>query len=255
MQTDSAHPGQQGQDTDDAWWRSGLKSALALPDSVYIAAISSHTGSDAGAGPGASVALQSPSLPSQLLHASLKRRTEYLAGRRCALVALQAAGCEPAITPEMGEDRLPLWPTDWLGSITHSNGVAIAAVSRRCLTRLLGIDVESLIDAASVEGIAALVTLDGEMALLARCGHSASQALSLLFSGKESLYKALYPDVRRFMDFSAARAIASTSGAISFVLTEDWHPAWPAGSAFSVSYALRHERVYTALHVPQATIL
>jgi enterobactin synthetase component D len=127
-------------------------------------------------------------------------------------------------------------------------GLAVAAAARDSAIRLLGIDTEVLIDASSVAGIGALVALDGELDLLAAC--TPSQALTLLFSAKESLYKALFPEVRRFMDFSAAHASAFTPGALELTLTEDWHPAWRAGARFSIRWAARGRHVYTALYLP-----
>jgi enterobactin synthetase component D len=229
--------------TDNAWWRGGLKLALALPDSVQIAgAPTASIGDPARDG-----------LPPSLRNASIKRKTEYLAGRHCAAAALRAAGCKAASAPAMGEDRLPQWPSGWLGSITHSNGEALAAVSPSDRTRLLGIDVETLIDPASVAGIGALVALDGELALFPALfpDYTPQQALTILFSAKESLYKALYPEAQRFMDFSAARTVAVTPGVLTLALTEDWHPAWRAGALLSVQYAVRGDRIYTSLHLAQ----
>jgi enterobactin synthetase component D len=235
--------------SDSAWWQGGLKQALALPASVQIAGRTTLpeaavTGADASVVPD-----PANLLPPSLSRASPKRKTEYLSGRECAVAALRTAGCEAnaAVPPAMGEDRLPQWPSGWLGCITHSHGEAIAAVSRADATRLLGIDVERLIDPASVEGIAALVALDGELAQFSAC--TQSQALTILFSAKESLYKALYPEVQHFMDFSAARITAFAPGALVLRLVEDWHPAWRAGSQFSLRYALRGDRVYTVLHL------
>jgi enterobactin synthetase component D len=232
--------------SDGAWWQGGLKAALALPASVHLAGGCSTIASNTS--PSLPILLP---LPLSLSKASSKRKTEYLAGRHYAVAALRAAACEDITPPAMGEDRLPQWPAGWLGSITHSNGEAIAAVSRASETRLLGIDVETLIDPASVDGIAALVALEGELSLFGSC--TASQALTILFSAKESLYKALYPDTQRFMDFSAARIVAfdASAGSLTLSLTEDWHPAWRTGCLLPLCYAARRDRIYTALHLAQ----
>jgi enterobactin synthetase component D len=237
---------QRDQGSDGAWWQGGLRQALGLPASVQIAGGVVKPITDIGAG---DMANALNPLPPSLGRASPKRQSEYLAGRACVVAALLAGGCaaDAAAPPAMGEDRLPQWPPGWLGCITHGHGEAIAAVSHVDATRLLGIDVERLIDPVSVNGIAELVALGGELAQFTDC--TPSQALTILFSAKESLYKALYPEVRRFMDFSAARVTAFSAGALELRLVEDWHPAWRAGSRFSLRYALRGERVYTALHL------
>ncbi|RXZ38951.1 4'-phosphopantetheinyl transferase superfamily protein [Oxalobacteraceae bacterium CAVE-383] len=235
-------------DRDSEWWDGDLKQALALPASVQIVGRSVSVGDFDD---------EEHSLPPALTRASPKRKTEYLAGRRCAAEALRAAGCSDASPPGMDQDRLPIWPSGWLGCITHSNGRAIAAASSGAHSRLLGIDVEKLIDPVLVDGIGALVTLEGELAMLTgrifgdAPGYNLSQALTILFSAKESLYKALYPEVRRFMDFSAARINAWVPGLLDLRLVEDWHPAWRAGSTLQVRYALRADCVYTSLHLPR----
>lgn len=236
------------QNNNDGWWNGGLKQALGLPASVQI------VGRDVAPGDFSDA---EHLLPPSLTRASPKRKTEYLAGRTCAAAALQAAGCDNPAPPGMDEERLPIWPSGWLGCITHSNGRAIAAVAGAAQSRVLGIDVEKLIDPVLVDGIGALVTLEGELAMLTgrifgdAPGYSLSQALTILFSAKESLYKALYPDVRRFMDFSAARINAWVPGLLDLLLVEDWHPAWRAGSVLQVRYALRGDCVYTSLHLPK----
>ncbi len=185
-----------------------------------------------------------PPLPEQLSRASFKRQSEYRAGRCCAALALGNA----AQAPGMGEDRLPLWPQGWLGSISHGGGHAIAIVGPVDAVRLIGVDVELCIESAAADGIAALVAFGNELALIDGALQPPlslpAMALTLLFSAKEALYKALYPEVRQFVDFSGARLVAATADRLTLVLTEDWHPAWRAGAAFTVNYVVRGNFVY-----------
>jgi enterobactin synthetase component D len=236
---------------DADWWDARLALALGLPATVHLTAMA--TSAAAVINP---ILCAVPiSLPDELVNASPKRKDEFVAGRRCALNALHTGGCESTTAPGMDAGRLPLWPADWRGCITHSNGEAIAVVSRTADTRLLGIDVEKLIDPTSVDGIGALVALESELALFA--GMTQSQALTILFSAKETLYKALYPETRRFMEFSAVRLTgvsplcAGAGGLLTVRLSEDWDRAWRAGHQLTLRYALRRDRVYTVLHTPQ----
>lgn len=213
-----------------------LHRSLALPDRLHAVAMTV-----------ADVANEQPQLPLpvQLLRASVKRQSEYRAGRYCAALALGKAMGGPQAPPGMGDDRMPLWPPGWLGSISHGGGHAIAIVGPVDAVRLLGVDVEQFIEPSAADGIAALVAFGNELALIdALLSTPPSLALTLLFSAKEALYKALYPDVRRFVDFSGARVVAATTDRLSLVLTEDWHPAWPAGTAFTVNYVVYANFVY-----------
>lgn len=238
-----------GHMSDVAWLESGLHAALDLPQTVALVG----------------VAIESPTLlpslvlPAHLRAASMKRKNDYLAGRHCAALALARSGCADvallAASLVADSDGLPLWPSAYLGCITHSGGLALAAVAPRAKVRLLGIDAEVLIGAAAFDGIAALVASPAELDVLH--GLTPAQRLTLLFSAKESLYKALYPSVRQFFDFDAVRVSACTvgstagmmAGSLRLTLCCDWHPDWRAGTTLSLRYALRGMHVYTALYL------
>ena len=181
-------------------------------------------------------------LPASLRAAGAKRRTEYLAGRYCAQHALQRAGVDEAWVGR-GGDELPAWPLDWLGSISHVRGGAVAAVARRAHCRLLGVDMERIVGEHQLEALRRLVVLPGERDVLATL--DAPPALTLLFSAKEALYKALYPQVREFFDFSAARAVAFDARTLTLQLTQAWGNGWPRGRCVRVHYAFEDARVFT----------
>ncbi|HBT5936013.1 TPA: enterobactin synthase subunit EntD, partial [Klebsiella pneumoniae] len=67
-------------------------------------------------------------------HASLtgwggKRQAEHLAGRIAAAYALREVG-EKRL-PAIGDQRQPLWPTPWFGSISHCGQRALAVIADR----------------------------------------------------------------------------------------------------------------------------
>lgn len=74
-------------------------------------------------------------------HASLtgwgrKRQAEHLAGRIAAAYALREVG-EKRL-PAIGDQRQPLWPTPWFGSISHCGQRALAVIA----DRPVGVDIE-----------------------------------------------------------------------------------------------------------------
>ncbi len=74
-------------------------------------------------------------------HASLtgwgrKRQAEHLAGRIAAAYALREVGDKQL--PAIGDQRQPLWPTPWFGSISHCGQRALAVVA----DRPVGVDIE-----------------------------------------------------------------------------------------------------------------
>src|SRR5262245_429638 len=68
-----------------------------------------------------------------------KRRREVAFGRDCARRALAQLGAQPVTIPR-GEGGAPVWPPGIVGSITHCDEVAAAAVARGETVRGLGID-------------------------------------------------------------------------------------------------------------------
>lgn len=82
------------------------------------------------------------SLPDALRQAPPRRKAEFLAGRRCASAALQAAGFDAVAALPIGPRRAPLWPAGFTGSISHGGGLAIAVAAPLGVVSAVGIDVQ-----------------------------------------------------------------------------------------------------------------
>lgn len=159
-----------------------------------------------------------------------KRQTEHLAGRLCARQALlQLNGCMAA--PAVGSDRAPCWPAGVVGSITHGNGWAAAVVATSSDYLGLGLDVENWLSDERAARLAAEILSPAELQHLGRLS-SAQQAthVSLSFSLKESLFKALYPLVQRRFYFHDAQLLSAADGQAELQLLSDLGHDWPAGS-------------------------
>ncbi|MCE9887436.1 enterobactin synthase subunit EntD [Kluyvera intermedia] len=133
----------------------------------------------------------------QLAKSGKKRQTEHLAGRIAAVHALRAFG-EKGV-PGIGERRQPLWPAGLYGSISHCGNTAVAIVS----TTPVGIDIEDVFTLQLAETLAREVATDDELSMLRTSPLPFPLALTLTFSAKESLYKALaerHPSLVHFHD-------------------------------------------------------
>ena len=129
-----------------------------------------------------------------------KRRAEFTTVRTCARIALGRLGLPPAPLLS-GPRREPLWPAGVVGSITHCDGYRAAAVARASEIAAIGIDAEP--HEALPAGILDRVSLPAERAHL----HDLPPGLHwdrLLFSAKESVYKAWFPLARRWLGFEEA---------------------------------------------------
>ncbi|SEN16995.1 enterobactin synthetase component D [Luteibacter sp. UNCMF331Sha3.1] len=144
-----------------------------------------------------------------------KRQAEYLAGRRAALAALHAVGSDASDVP-IGMDRAPRWPTGFIGSVSHTDDIAVATalptdagytgigldVEREIADDVLGSVRELVLDAAEEDRLSPFAAL-----------HGWPVAMAVAFSAKESFYKATAATVGRFFDFDALRIVEAPPGA------------------------------------------
>ncbi|MFE9256489.1 4'-phosphopantetheinyl transferase [Streptomyces sp. NPDC006879] len=143
-----------------------------------------------------------PQETAHVARAMAARRTEFITGRHCAREAVRALGLDPVPIPK-GERGAPVWPAEVVGSITHCKGYRAAAVAHRADVPTIGVDAEP--DEPLPEGVLDVISLPRERemlsALSARPGVTWDR---LLFSAKESVYKAWFPLTGQWLDFSEA---------------------------------------------------
>ncbi|MEO0915472.1 MAG: 4'-phosphopantetheinyl transferase superfamily protein [Pseudomonadota bacterium] len=153
-------------------------------------------------GPDISVALslvagESGMLPPEedaVARAIPKRRAEFAAGRRAAREALKAAGL-PQTAILQGDNRAPIWPEGAIGSITHHEGLAVAAVAQTRRIKRLGIDLAEANDFPE--------KLRKQILKTAAERAQTDLEARVSFSAKESVFKAFFPDVRAYFGFDA----------------------------------------------------
>jgi 4'-phosphopantetheinyl transferase EntD len=129
-----------------------------------------------------------------------RRQREFATGRMCARTALRQLGY-PASAILRGSRGEPLWPEGVVGSITHCEGYRAAAVARSGEIVTVGIDAEP--HARLPDGVLEQIARTEELAALRRLGSEEPHLHwdRLLFSAKESVYKACYPLSRRWLGF------------------------------------------------------
>ncbi|MDG4801895.1 4'-phosphopantetheinyl transferase superfamily protein [Micromonospora sp. WMMD980] len=155
-----------------------------------------------------------------LTRAAPSRRREFVTARRCAREALARLGYAPApIRP--GPRREPLWPAGVVGSITHCDGYRAAAVAPATALASLGVDAEP--HEPLPDEVLGVVTTAGEPARLAglRAVDAGVHWERLLFSAKESVYKAWYPLTGRWLGFEEAEVTFDPAGRFTARLLVD----------------------------------
>ncbi|MFF0740134.1 4'-phosphopantetheinyl transferase [Streptomyces sp. NPDC004111] len=132
------------------------------------------------------------------------RRREFTTTRACARRALAALGIASVpILP--GVRGAPQWPAGVVGSMTHCTGYRAAAVASTADTLTVGIDAE--VNEPLPDGVLEAVSFPHEAAAVHALGRTQPQVRwdRLLFSAKESVYKAWFPLTERFLTFEDAR--------------------------------------------------
>ena len=150
-----------------------------------------------------------------------KRRREFATARACARAALASLGLPPApVLP--GLRGAPQWPAGVVGSMTHCAGYRACAVAHDRDVLTIGLDAEP--HDALPDGVLEAVASGDEQARLAALAIVAPGVRwdRMLFSAKESVYKAWFPLTRRWLGFEdAAITIDPANGAFTARLLVD----------------------------------
>ncbi|HSF64256.1 MAG TPA: 4'-phosphopantetheinyl transferase superfamily protein, partial [Paracoccaceae bacterium] len=162
---------------------------------------------------------------------------EFAAGRAAARAALAALGYPAAAIP-MRPGRAPLWPPGIAGSLTHSATACLAAVT--ATPALIGLDIEP--DEPLPADLIPLILTASEDRAQAR----------LIFSAKESAWKAISPRVPQTPGFDAM-SVTQTATAFTATLTQTLGPL-PAGTRLQGRHTRTQGHILTALTLPPSSL-
>lgn len=165
---------------------------------------------------------------------SLKRQAEFLAGRFCAAGSLRAAGHPAVFLERDSASRRALWPQGICGSITHSHGVAASISGYTKQWQALGLDQERMIAPARALRLQQAILTPAEQAELKGLTDEVQAArITLLFSAKESLFKALNPLTDQYFGFQDAQVSNyAQDGRLTLQLLRDLSDIYRSGMEF-----------------------
>lgn len=124
--------------------------------------------------------------PESLSRAVVKRKSEFLAGRIVAKIALKHLDIID-FAVHIGEHRQPLWPPGIVGSISHTSDRAMCVLSRDEHNHSIGIDIEQWLDKAVAQNIKYQLVDADEESLLGTLKVSFEHALTVVFFSKRKL--------------------------------------------------------------------
>lgn len=135
-----------------------------------------------------------------------KRRREFVTARACAREALARLGL-PERAVGSGARGEPIWPAGIVGSITHCSGYRACALA--AASELLTIGVDAEVAAPLPSGLIDDIALPEERRWIERADAERPGVSwdRLLFSIKESIYKAWFPLARSWLGFEDASVV------------------------------------------------
>ena len=138
---------------------------------------------------------------------SVSRKEHYRSGRICAREVLSKLGTLGQPVLRDPQTREPLWPVGISGAITHSGNWAAAAAGKTSDVSGIGIDLEDL-ERRVDHRISKHVCLPEEQKWLQECEEDfLEQNLKIIFSAKESIFKAFFPYTRTYLHFHDSRIL------------------------------------------------
>ncbi len=205
--------------------------------------------------------------PLELKDTSAKRQCEFIAGRTCASQALKNLYRIPATAGEIQipiqSDRSPRWPTGVVGSISHSEGWAMAVTGRSHSLAALGIDCEVVLTDQAAGEIADLVLHPRDRKFLSD-QLTIGTLVTLAFSAKESLFKALNTkvlnsktllppsaNIKSFHDFTI---YSISDHKIILRPSKRLNDSWATTTEFSIDYVKQSAHIVTMAVIAKSAI-
>lgn len=225
-------------DTDFAW-QAGMCQPVpwrhpALPGSLALHCVPF----DADCFDTASFQRSGIACPPEIAKAVRKRQAEYFHGRLCARAALQAHHCAGDVGT--GAMRAPAWPDGMVGSITHGRRLAAAVAVPAHSCRGIGIDFEDIVTPQARDALCSGVVSPQEVGLLEQFSIHVDPdiLLTLIFSAKESFFKATSAAVGRYFGFDAIvlRDIDLQRQRLLFDVATPLCASWQPGAPVQVAY-------------------
>ena len=185
----------------------------------------------------------------------LPRRAQFFAGRLAAKQALRAS--EELVEDSgkqilIGRYREPLWPSNIIGSLSHSNQYSIATVKPKASNKSgIGLDIQSLIDTDTQNAISSSILTQQDSVLLNKAIEDLPKSLlfTIIFSAKESFFKAVFNIVGDYFGFDAVTVVAVDMDSSCLTLKTETNLGllMPKGFALNVAF--------TTLNLPDTQII
>jgi len=160
-----------------------------------------------------------------------KRRAEFLAGRYCAKRVLEQISIVDHIV-DSDNNRCPLWPEQVKGSISHNDHTAMAAITVSPDVLGIGIDIETIVSEQIAQDLRKQIVNGDEDEIFTLSSTPFPTLFTLIFSIKESFFKAAYPSTGHYFGFEVVRitSVDFLEHQFRLELTQDLNQHFKKGS-------------------------
>lgn len=182
---------------------------------------------------------------------SQKRRQEFYSGRWCAFQCLMLQKATDINIP-IAEDRSPIWPDNFVGSISHSSRYAAALVGHTEIYQAIGLDIQPSSSPKLADQLKHMILTSNEQSNLWH-DEEKSYIFDLIFSAKETLFKALYPLCRTYFGHHDAEVIRidTEKNELSIELLISLDDVWKQGSVFNIHYQVLKGELISWMFIPK----
>ncbi|EXC26633.1 MULTISPECIES: 4'-phosphopantetheinyl transferase family protein [Acinetobacter] len=141
--------------------------------------------------------------PDSLSPCTVKRKSEFLAGRYASQLVLSAIRKDYFYQKvEIGKFKEPIFPLNIIGSITHSENIAICIATQSKNVNFLGIDIEPIISKLDFFALHDKIYTYQELKIIKNSGIDYLLAATCIFSAKETIFKAFFYYLQNKIDFN-----------------------------------------------------
>lgn len=160
-------------------------------------------------------------LPDTLMTAVDTRINYFRAGRICLIegIGVLLRDCKRIVSPNMDSKGVPIWPQGTIGSISHSGKFGMGIFAKTGSFSGLGIDFEVVDRSQSILELAEFICTEKEIQILNQV-YSPEEAVLILFSSKESIYKAINESINYNISFHDATLVKINEKRLKFHLSK-----------------------------------
>lgn len=181
---------------------------------------------------------------SGLSNAHPKRKIEYIASRELIKLALSYE-YSISVVIKKGKNGEPLWPENYNGSISHNKKYSAIIIADK--NWIIGIDIESILSNMSTNSIINIIFNQNEKNIISTyCSSQINFFVTIIFSAKETLYKAFYKEEYENFSIRVFEFIKfSYNNTLIFKLTNNTPEDLYHYKDIMVNYSIFNEEVIT----------